>query len=169
MKTFTFPCLVALITLISCSTSQRYGSRVEQESTISKASVDYKSWHYLRDELVQKAQRNMWEPQKTKREINRLPKGGYIIVHIRTQSIDHSNTKYWNYIVKYRDGNDIKRQNGEAAIPDHGTTNQYYTTWKNVSIINLYNDITEPFEVYVIDNFGDERYKYTVYPDSRLD
>ncbi len=161
-----------LILLSACATTMlfvgqkysKYGSSVEVIENGARTRVEYESYDYMVNDLQEKAKVKMWTQDKIDNEITRLPKGGYILVHVSGITIDAANTKWWEYIVQTMDGKEILRKRGDNDIPEYSTS-QYGTTWWNIDGFSLPVDVGDTFKVYVIDNLSNKRSGFIVYPN----
>jgi len=142
----------------------KYGSTVEISENQASASIKFKSHKVLYKELEENEKIQLWTKEKMESQVLLLPKGGYIIVEVRGLTIGSANTKWWEYIVQTMDGEEILRKQGEDEIPEF-TSSQYGTTWWNLELLYLKDEITEPFKVFVIDKLNNKRSAFVVYPN----
>jgi len=150
--------------MIVGSKQNTYGSTVELIESGASTRIEYKSHKQLLIELNSKAKNEMWSNEKLLNEESNIPPGGYILVHISGPTIGSANTKYWKYVVQDIEGNEIFRESGDNDIPEY-TSSQYGTTWWNIDIIYLPNQMTNQFKVYVIDSLSEKRSGFIIYPD----
>jgi len=163
---------LAMLLISACATTMlfvgykysKYGSTVEVIENEASTRVEYQSYDYMVNDLKKRAKVKMWPQDKIDYEISHLPKGGQILVHVSGVTIGSANTMWWEYIVQTMQGNEIIRKKGANDIPEY-TSSQYGTTWWNIDIIWLQNDIGGAFKVYVVDNLSNKRSGFIVYPN----
>ncbi|MEI6853112.1 MAG: hypothetical protein WCL06_09725 [Bacteroidota bacterium] len=155
--------LLVVCALYSCTTIQ-YGSTVKIESYGATAKVWYKSYDFLVSDTKNKAENQMWSNERLQSELKNIPLGGYVLIKVMGPTLASANTKYWNYIVKDLNGNEITSKHGEDSVPDF-TSSQYGTTWYDYDIVDINNTINEPFKVYVIDELLNKKSEYTITPN----
>ncbi len=164
-KILTLQIIGVLIFLSSC-TVYKYGSKVTVDNKSASAKVEYKSYNYLINETKKKSTTEMWDEKRLQNELEQVPKGGYVIIHITASTIGAANTEYWSYVIKDMDGQEITRKHGDNDIPEY-TTSQYGTTWWNIDLVPIMTKINGPFKVFVVDELMSRRSEYTVYPDQQ--
>ena len=107
----------------------------------------------------------MWSQNKINYKIQSLPRGGNILIHVFSNTIDSANTKWWEYIVLSLNGKEILRKRGSNNIPDFTTSRTSATKWWNIDVVPLTNDNSQPFKVFVIDILRKKRSGFIVYPN----
>jgi hypothetical protein len=129
------------------------------------SKVEFESRKYLDQELINKASTELWDSTKLAEELiqsRKLFPGGYLVINIWALTIDAGNTKYWECVVKKKDGTEIVRETGPDEIPNVPSEGSDY--WSNLFLVAV-PALKEPFDVYVINNLLNVRADYTIYPD----
>lgn len=142
----------------------KYGSTIEVLEKGAKSTIEYKGYDILYNELMSKANVQMWDEKKINQEITSIPRGGYVVVTFNASTIGAANTKYWEYVIKNLKGEEIVRKKGADVIPEF-TATEYGTNWWNIEIVYINDKVTEPFNVYVIDKLMNRRDTFKVYPN----
>ena len=142
-----------------------HGSTIEVIETKAKARIEYKSYKNLVNDIKKEAKLRMWSQNKINYEIQSLPKGGLILIHVSSNTIDSANTKWWEYIVLSLNGKEILRKRGSNNIPNFTTSRTSATIWWNIDVVPLTNDNSQPFKVFVIDILSNKRSGLVVYPN----
>lgn len=158
--------LIFIIILQSCASlpAAKYGSYVSPVQNPTNTEVEYLSHDYLVKETKKKSEVEMWTDSKFSEEQSYLPKGGLIKIQITASTIGHANTEYWSYIIQDMEGNEIIRQHGEDNIPNH-TTSSYGTTWWNIDVVYLKDELSGPIKLFVIDELMSKRSEFIIYPN----
>ena len=146
--------------------SSSHGSTIEAIETKAKARIEYKSYKNLVNDIKKEAKLRMWSQNKINYKIQSLPRGGNILIHVFSNTIDSANTKWWEYIVLSLNGKEILRNHGSNSIPNFTTSRRTSATeWWNIDDLPLTNDNSQPFKVFVIDILGNKRSGFIVYPN----
>ena len=150
------------------SIGERYssnGSTIEVIENKARARIEYSSYKKLVNDIKKKAKLRMWTQKKINYEIQSLPKGGLILIHVSSNTIDSANTKWWEYVVLSLSGKVIMRKLGSDTIPNFTTSRSSATVWWNTDGLPLTNDVGQQFKVFVIDIIGSKRSGFIVYPN----
>lgn len=158
--------IIGVLLFFSSCTVYKYGSKVTMDSKSTSAKVEYKSYNYLINETKKKSTTEMWEEMRLQKELDRLPQGGYVFIHINASTIGAANTKYWSYIIKDINGKEITRKHGVDDIHEF-TSTQYGTIWWNIDLVPITTKINGPFKVHVIDELTSKNIEFTVYSDQK--
>ena len=142
-----------------------HGSTIEVIETKAKARIEYKSYKNLVNDIKKEAKLRMWSQNKINYKIQSLPRGGNILIHVFSNTIDSANTKWWEYIVLSLNGKEILRKRGSNNIPNFTTSRTSATIWWNIDVVPLTNDNSQPFKVFVIDILSKKRSGFIVYPN----
>ena len=145
--------------------SSSHGSTIEVIENKAKARIEYKSYNKLVNDIKKKAKLRMWSQNKINYKIQSLPRGGNILIHVFSNTIDSANTKWWEYIVLSLNGKEILRKRGSNKIPNFTTSRTSATIWWNIDVVPLTNDNSQPFKVFVIDILSNKRSGFIVYPN----
>ncbi|HEY9165707.1 MAG TPA: hypothetical protein VIS48_06045 [Candidatus Kryptonia bacterium] len=139
------------------------GATVEVVENGASCRLEYKSQDVLLDETNQRADIEMWDPEKTEEERSAIPLGGCIIVHVSDSTIDGANTKYWEYVLQTTRGKRILVQRGKDEIPEH-TVMGSVTIWWNIDTVYLSDKLSSSIKVFVIDNLRQKRSAFIISP-----
>ena len=142
-----------------------HGSTIEVIENKAKSRIEYISYKKLVNDIKKKAKLRMWSQNKINYKIQSLPRGGNILIHVFSNTIDSANTKWWEYIVLSLNGKEILRKRGSNNIPDFTTSRTSATIWWNIDVVPLTNDNSQPFKVFVIDILSKKRSGFIVYPN----
>ena len=107
------------------SIGERYssnGSTIEVIENKARARIEYSSYKKLVNDTKKNARLRMWTQNKINSEFQLLPKGGLILIHVSSNTIDSANTKWWEYIVLSLNGKVIMRKPGSDTIPNFTTS-----------------------------------------------
>ena len=142
-----------------------HGSTIEVIETKAKSRIEYKSYKNSVNDIKKEAKLRMWSQNKINYKIQSLPRGGNILIHVFSNTIDSANTKWWEYIVLSLNGKEILRKRGSNNIPNFTTSRTSATIWWNIDVVPLTNDNSQPFKVFVIDILSKKRSGFIVYPN----
>ena len=118
-------------------------------------NVGFQTFIQLKADLEQKADKEMWTPEKKKETIESYEKfagGGMIHLYLTRLTIDAANTDMFTVIVKDSSSNEIYREELKSDIPNLPSSGGSY--WWNYTSIWLPTEIKGEIEVYVIDRIG---------------
>ena len=106
----------------------------------------------------------MWTQNEINSEFQLLPKGGLIKIKVFSNTIDSTNTKWWEYIVLFS-------LNEKVIMRKRGSDTSNYTksridnVWSDTDVLPLTNDVGQQFKIFVIDILGSKRSGFSVYPN----
>ena len=140
--------------MFSC-VSYKYGTTIKMTSKKNAAAyIEYKS---------NKALIN--DNSKSK------PKGGYIYIHVAGYTIDAGNTEYWTCIVSDKNGKEISRKTGDYNIPNiptHIEGDPSGNLWTNLMLMRLDSNITDTFNVRIVNDLSSVSNNYMVFPNQKV-
>ena len=99
------------------------------------------------------------------------PKGGYIYIHVAGYTIAAGNTEYWTCIVSDKNGKEISRKTGDYNIPNiptHKEGDPSGSMWTNLMLERLDSNITDTFNVRVINNLTSVSNSYMIFPNQKV-
>jgi hypothetical protein len=141
------------------------GSTVQKlEKEASAKLVKYQSLEDLITYAKKKARNEMWSEDRLNAHINLLPEGGWAVVEISGPTISSANTKWWEFVVKDKSGNETYRKKGRDEIPRH-TTSRDGARWWNVEIVRFPEAIDGHVDLYVIDMLQTKRSSFRISND----
>ena len=141
--------------IVASCVSYKYGTTIKMTSKKNAAAyIEYKS---------NKALIN--DNSKFK------PKGGYIYIHVAGYTIAAGNTEYWTCIVSDKNGKEISRKTGDYNIPNiptHKEGDPSGSMWTNLMLERLDSNITDTFNVRVINNLTSVSNSYMIFPNQKV-
>jgi len=143
-----------------------HGASIVNENKDFHIDMIYHDCDYLTRDAHERGKVQLWDEIKLKNELNSIPQGGYIYIHINASTIDMGNTKYWEFVLSSFDGNIIKRIPGKNSIPKYTVGYNATTTWWNIAAMPLDKKPTGKFKVYVINKIENTRSEFSIYPDT---
>ena len=145
--------------------SSSHGSTIEVIKNKAKSRIEYISYKKLVNDIKKKAKLRMWSQNKINYKIQSLPRGGNILIHVFSNTIDSANTKWWEYIVLSLNGKVIMRKRGSDTLPNYTKSRIYNNVWSDTDVLPLTNDVGQQFKVFVIDILRGKRSGFIVYPN----
>lgn len=125
-------------------------------------NVGFQTLAQVKADLEQKADKEMWTPEKKKETIESFEKfasGGMIRLYLTRLTIDAANTDMFTVIVKdSTDSNEILREDLKSNIPHTPSSGSNY--WWNYSSILIPDKIDGNIFIYIIDKLGGDNNKF---------
>ena len=125
-------------------------------------NVGFQTFIQLKADLEQKADKEMWTPEKKKETIESYEKfagGGMIHLYLTRLTIDAANTDMFTVIVKdSTDSNEILRKDLKSDIPNTPSSGSSY--WWNYTSIPIPDKINGKIYIYIIDKLGGDNNKF---------
>lgn len=126
--------------------------------------LEYETPAELHSKFDKEAKLKLYSPEQLAQELEKLPKGGQLVLTFSRLSIDAANSKWFTIIIQDPHGKETFRQELDSKVPSPFNGGSI-TYWKNIRVISLSNNIPTGSTVFVIDELGKSRFEYLVKND----
>jgi hypothetical protein len=120
--------------------------------------IEYRDKAFLETEKRKEMSNKMAPESETKAALDRIPKGGRIIVTYESLTLEGANTKWLEYIV-IQNGKEILRRKGKDDIAEVPRASGM---WWNVDVVDIKDPIAMPFEFIVVSNLVTKRDTFVI-------
>jgi len=125
-------------------------------------NVGFQTFAQVKADLEQKADKQMWTPEKKKQTIEsyaRFAGGGMIHLYLTRLTIAAANTDMFTVIVKdSTDSYEILREDLKRSVPNTPFSGSSY--WWNYTAIPIPDKINGKVYIYIIDQLGGDNNKF---------
>lgn len=125
-------------------------------------NVGFQTLAQIKAEIEQKADKEMWTPQKKNETIDayeKLAGGGMIYVYLTRLTINAANTNMFTVIVKdSTDSEEILRKDLSSDVPNTPPSGSSY--WWNYASVPIPEKIYGAIYIYIIDKLGGDNNKF---------
>ncbi len=142
--------------------TERYSIKPDRSNGIS---LRYEDYDLLVQEEKKKAEIERSSPKQLEAGIERVPKGGKLVIEVNRSTIGAANTEFFLAIVTDPQGKEMVRRYGPDDIAETPSTPG--GAWWNLFIVNIPEDIGAGVKIIVVDRLDNKAANFTLQPTIR--